>query len=131
MKKQILKLVLSLSYLAVVTACTAPSTVPLPYKTRAECKLACAKQAQFCLKECKNNCSNCLCNRSAKTAKSYNRYSNEQKIKGDVCVLELNSFSDPLQCRKMTCSCSADYSVCMQACGGLIHKSLANTELCG
>ena len=131
MKKQfLLKIVLSFICL-VLMSCSKSPMVPLPYKNVGECKLACAHQAQLCFNQCQNNCSHCVKSRAKNTAKSYNRYLNEQKVKGKVVALDLNSFSDPLQCRKMTCNCNADYSVCMQSCGGLIYKSLQVTPLCG
>jgi hypothetical protein len=42
----------------------------------------------------------------------------------------LNSYRDPLQCRKVTCNCHADYQVCIQSCSGVIHKQLRVASAC-
>jgi hypothetical protein len=37
---------------------------------------------------------------------------------------DLNSYRDPLQCRKVTCDCLADNNVCKASCRGLTPQVL-------
>ncbi|MDI9818247.1 MULTISPECIES: acyltransferase [unclassified Legionella] len=90
----------------------------------AACQVSCQNKAASCKQACRNNCPQC-CSFSNKSAiKKYNHYKHEVCVKGEFLTLQLNSFRDPLQCRKTTCNCQADYQVCMQACSGMVYKSL-------
>jgi hypothetical protein len=42
----------------------------------------------------------------------------------------LPSYKDPLQCRKVTCSCVQDYHTCLAACRGTIHTALRVAPVC-
>ncbi len=90
----------------------------------ASCQSLCEARAQACKQACRNNCRQCCASSTRTTVKNYKRYKNEVCVKGDFLTLQLNSFRDPLQCRKTTCDCRADYQVCMQACSGMVYKSL-------
>ena len=94
------------------------------------CQKGCEQQYKSCRHACHNNCKECSQSLALGAACNYNKYTHEQQIKGGVIARELNSFRDPLQCRKISCDCSADYNVCAQSCEGLIHKRLQNAPLC-
>ncbi len=118
-----------------LTACTHQTLTPQVQCGLAKCGFAtcqknCESRVVACNKTCRNNCQQCNAYAKEKTAKSYYRYQHERYVKGEMLALELNSFRDPLQCRKTTCNCRADYQVCMQACGGVIHKRLQVTPAC-
>lgn len=94
------------------------------------CVEQCEQHLAACTKVCHNNCRRCHHCVQKAAAKNYSRYVNRQYVQGQMLALNLNSFRDPLQCRKTTCDCQADYQVCVQACGGLIHKSLQAAPIC-
>lgn len=98
--------------------------------TFATCKASCEKRSNKCNRLCNNNCQQCRSKAFLSTAKSYNIYLQEQRLQGLRIARELNSYRDPLQCRKITCNCPADYQVCMQSCGGVIHKELRVASVC-
>ncbi|KTD16165.1 acyltransferase [Legionella jordanis] len=90
----------------------------------ATCQITCEQKARACKATCRNNCQGCCASSTKTTLKNYRRYRHEVCVKGDFLTLQLNSFRDPLQCRKTTCDCRADYQVCVQACSGMVYKSL-------
>lgn len=81
----------------------------------------CKDRLDTCIPMCKNNCEQCkrLADRTA--TKNDCRYRAQQQIKGEIALLELNSFRDPLQCLKVTCDCQADYRACTRSCGKVIY----------
>lgn len=91
---------------------------------RVNCQAACQCKAKLCAKTCRNNCQQCCAYSTHTTKKMYLRYKQEVCVKGDFLTLQLNSFRDPLQCRKTTCDCQMDFKVCMQACSGMVYKNL-------
>jgi len=94
------------------------------------CKMACIGQQHISQIICRNVCVQCT-HYAKQTAKyAYHHYVYEQIVKGDFITRNLNSYRDPLQCRKTTCSCAADYDVCIQACGGIIQKQLTVPGTC-
>ena len=97
---------------------------------RASCKQNCLKRAQSCAEQCHDNCHECSRSATRSAAMSYNKYKMEQVIQGGMMARDLNSYRDPLQCRKISCDCSADYQVCVQSCGGRIYKRLQTTKVC-
>ena len=95
-----------------------------------QCKASCVQRANMCHKVCLNNCQQCSAYAEQSAAKNYLYYQHEQYIEGGVIARDLKSYRDPLQCRKVTCNCSADYNVCIQSCGGIIHKKLQVAPIC-
>ncbi len=91
------------------------------------CKINCENRLKICTKVCRNNNLQCSAAATELTAKNYAHYLHEQRVKGEFIALQLNSFCDPLQCRKTTCNCQADYRVCVRACKGTIPKYLHQT----
>lgn len=94
------------------------------------CVATCEHRANLCAASCKNNCQNCLASARESSFLSYKHYVHEQCVKGGIVTRELKSYSDPLQCRKITCNCPSDYQVCMQSCGGVIRKQLRVASVC-
>jgi hypothetical protein len=90
----------------------------------AACQVSCENRAIACKQTCRNNCKGCCASSTKTTVQNYRHYKHEVCVKGDFLTLQLNSFRDPLQCRKTTCDCRDDYQVCMQACSGMVYKSL-------
>lgn len=98
--------------------------------TQTACIATCEQRAAACTKVCRNNCRQCQARAGQSTSESYLYYQHEQFVKCDIVARQLNSYRDPLQCRKVTCSCSADYQICMQSCGSGIKKQLRVAPVC-
>jgi hypothetical protein len=96
----------------------------------ASCAATCESRLVACTKVCRNNCAQCSAAAGQSAAKNYGHYVHEKVVQGKIVALQLNSFRDPLQCRKITCNCQADYQICMQSCGGAVMKRLAHVPLC-
>ena len=94
------------------------------------CKMQCSAVLAQCNQICVNNCTNCTRIANENALQRFNVYKNKQIVEGKKLVLELNSFKDPLQCRKITCSCKDDFQVCVQSCQGRIHKNLKVVAAC-
>lgn len=94
------------------------------------CKLACSERLHKCANTCRNNIQNCSALANAEAAVHFNQYKHERCIQGEIVALELQSYRDPLQCRKITCACKVDYGVCIQSCKGKIHKRLQVAAPC-
>ena len=96
----------------------------------AQCKYTCQQKLNSCQKVCQNNTIHCITLANDHALKSYHSYKKQQCVQGKPVVRELQSYRDPLQCRKTTCDCNTDYRVCTQACTGLIHKRLQVAPTC-
>ena len=94
------------------------------------CRLKCSGIQKRCEHACRNNCQNCNVLSNTETAVHFNHYKHQQNIQGSIVALELQSFRDPLQCRKPTCDCKVDFGVCLQSCRGKIRKRLKVVQPC-
>jgi hypothetical protein len=94
-------------------------------------KVNCEQRLAQCRRVCINHCSHCVNKSLRSMADNYARYIHEQNTQGKRRIRQLNSYRDPLQCRKVTCNCEADYNMCKQANTGIIHKSLQVVPVCG
>lgn len=94
------------------------------------CHLTCLAQKDYCNKTCKNNCQECTGLAKLQASQRFKDYKKRLTVQKKVVALELQSFQDPLQCRKVTCSCQDDYRVCAQACKGKIYKNLKAKAVC-
>jgi len=94
------------------------------------CKLTCKSRLQQCQQACRNNCRNCTALANTEAAVHFNQYKRQQCVQGEIVALELKSYRDPLQCRKTTCECKADYGICVQSCQGKIRKRLQAVPAC-
>ncbi len=124
-----IRMVLCAAMLALAACATQPVSVQCAQE-RAACKNSCKERLKTCNQVCDNGCNECSLDAKCATARNYSRYIHEQNIQGGIIARELNSYRDPLQCRKTTCNCLADFNVCTQSCTGLIHKRLQVGPAC-
>ncbi|MDP1604035.1 MAG: acyltransferase [Legionella sp.] len=117
-------------FLLSLISCTAHHTTGQVKAVFPQCKASCDARANQCYKTCRNSCTQCAAYAEQSIAESYLYYQHEQYVKGGIIARELKSYRDPLQCRKTTCNCPADYNVCMQSCGGVVRKRLQVTPVC-
>lgn len=99
-------------------------------RTLKACQYRCQTTMQHCEQSCRNSCQNCTLLADTEAAVHFNQYKHQQQLQGSIVALELQSFRDPLQCRKTTCACTADFEMCAQACQGIIHKRLKVVPPC-
>ncbi len=101
-----------------------------PVIIKRDCIYKCEQIYKACQKQCHNSCRKCQKEADKQAWKSYRSYYNKIKVEGTYRPRDWLSFRDPLQCRKVTCSCPADLNVCIQQCGGIIRKVLRATPYC-
>lgn len=94
------------------------------------CRAVCDQRVDTCHLTCRNSCPQCNAFANQRAAKYFTEFEREKIIEGKTVTRELKSYRDPLQCRKTTCNCQADYQICMQGCGGVIYKSLQVAPVC-
>lgn len=111
----------------VLTACAKPTFTP---QEIASCSLICTQHLHSCQDNCTNNCPACSQDSSYTSLTQYLKYVQEKQIQGGFITRGLNSYRDPLQCRKVSCNCAADYITCKQGCTGVIHKKLRAVPYC-
>lgn len=111
-------------------ACTSNQVLTQRANDLAACKKVCQKRVNTCQRLCHNNCDNCKLASASTTARHYGLYMKEVCVQGGIVTRDLQSYRDPLQCRKTTCNCWADYHVCEQSCTGVIHKRLQVAPAC-
>jgi hypothetical protein len=101
---------------------------------RAQAERACIKQCEVkatqCNQRCSDSCKQCEWQAKQSMAQRYKAYVHEQCVQGERVALQLQSFRDPLQCRKTSCDCPADYRICVGTCKGSIRKYLQVTPFC-
>lgn len=95
-----------------------------------QCKATCMQHFEFCKHNCVDNCPTCSWNATRQSTANFSKYVREQQVEGKKVMRELNSYRDPLQCRKVTCDCVADLMVCKQSCSGVIRKRLQAIPNC-
>ncbi|MCX7117118.1 MAG: hypothetical protein NTW94_04290 [Legionellales bacterium] len=116
----IFRIIFSFVALSMV-ACTSPKVSVQRANDRVFCLATCQQKLQHCLKACSNNTAACHRASCQQSRHDYQQYVHEQCVAGGFIVRELNSYHDPLQCRKMTCDCGADYHTCADFCDGTIQ----------
>lgn len=114
MGAQLHKFFFLLSHVLVLSGCL--STHGIDKQQVKQCILRCEQRLDNCLKKCHDHCENCIRKSNLTTENSYDRYINEQKIQGAGVIRQLNSYRDPLKCRKLTCNCKLDYKLCSNLC---------------
>jgi hypothetical protein len=110
--------------LTLLISCSTYEHMTQHARTVKACRLICSERLKQCTNTCRNNERNCTTLAQAEAAVHFNQYKHERCVEGEIVALQLQSYRDPLQCRKITCACQADYSVCVQSCTGTIHKRL-------
>ncbi|PWY54891.1 acyltransferase [Legionella qingyii] len=93
-------------------------------QTLEQCNRTCVQHFDFCRQNCVNNCSTCSHASQREAEKNFAKYVHERKVEGKKVMRELNSYRDPLQCRKVTCDCLSDFTICKKGCTGVIPKKL-------
>ena len=129
MKQSIVRVIVCIGVMSLV-ACANQNMTVKQKNDLAGCTIACKQRLKNCSKRCHNNCRECATATTCGVVRHYHQYVNEKSVEGGIIARELNSYRDPLQCRKITCDCWADYSVCTQSCSGLIHKRLQVPPAC-
>lgn len=94
------------------------------------CQVHCQERLTACKANCRNNCRLCDSYAEKQAILRYFTYQHEEFVEGGYIARDLQSFRDPLQCRKTTCDCPADYNMCMQACRGVILKEVRKAPNC-
>ena len=97
---------------------------------RALCTASCEEHLKICSQVCHKSRQECSNTANSGAAQHYQRWVHEQVVQGGILSRELNSYRDPLQCRKTTCNCQADYTVCNAPCTGIIRKRLQVGPAC-
>ena len=118
------------SFFFLLSGCASYNSYVQHAREQAVCKRDCQARLMACNKVCDDSCPGCCRSALQRTERDYNHYVNEQTIKGCGIVRELNSYRDPLQCRKTTCECPTDYRTCLQACKHKIPKRLQVAPSC-
>ncbi len=127
--RSILRVMLACVVVALV-GCASQKMAVKSANDKMVCKMACQQRLTACNQVCYKNCPTCTKVANASAARHYSQYKQEQCVQGGIIARDLKSYRDPLQCRKTTCNCWADYSVCVQACAGVIHKRLQIAPVC-
>lgn len=94
------------------------------------CQQRCDIQLHRCEPLCHESCKACSMTANQTTRKHYHDYVQDRFIQGRAIARQLYAYRDPLECRKASCNCQADYRVCAQACTGTIHKRLQVEPTC-
>ena len=94
------------------------------------CNITCMQHFAFCKQHCINNCKNCSIASTQSATKYFAKYVHEREVEGKKVMRELNSYRDPLQCRKITCDCLSDLEICKMGCTGVIKKRLQKIPYC-
>lgn len=116
--------------ICLLSGCATQQNAAIKSSTLKQCNVVCTQRLHQCSNQCVNNCRTCSATSSHSTALSYTKYVHERQIEGTIVARELNSYRDPLQCRKITCNCSADFNMCTQNCTGIIQKKLSAVSFC-
>lgn len=125
MINSIARVILTIMTLALLGSCSYHATPQAK-----ACTLSCEQRASACNKVCRNNCAQCTAYNFQTAASHFNHYFHESAVNGQIIKRDLNSYFDPLQCRKTTCNCRADYVACVQSCGGVVKKRLQAAAVC-
>lgn len=129
MRATVQVIIVAFALLFMLSCRTNPKDVTEAQEKRA-CEQICLKNEQACLRTCDDSCKACQVREHENMARRYKTYVHEQYVQGKRVALQLQSFRDPLQCRKSSCDCPADYRVCMSACAGPVYKRLQVTPVC-
>ncbi|WP_081964831.1 acyltransferase [Legionella norrlandica] len=113
-----------------LSACTTLKNKITHHKSLNQCQQICLEHLEYCKQNCTNNCRNCSSSATISAQKNYLKYLHEIEVRGGYITRGLQSYRDPLQCRKVTCNCAADFNVCNQGCTGVIQKRLLPVPYC-
>ena len=122
--------VLSCIFFLLCSACTVQHNKLTSTQSLNTCHYLCIKKFNLCKESCLNYCQFCVKSADNSAKYAYMSYIHEEKIQGGSIDRGLQSYRDPLQCRKTSCNCYADLVVCKQSCTGIIQKRLEITPVC-
>lgn len=88
------------------------------------CYMHCEQRWNHCTQICDEDANRCHAKNDTTAAAHVVRYQQQQAVKGQIIIAALQSFRDPLACRKTSCDCAQDKSMCKEACRGTIYKRL-------
>ena len=130
MKQWVIKLALVGGCLFGLSACVSYVQLAEQRHVRQVCEQRCDTRLVQCQEHCHDSCQTCTQQAKAITEKYYQHYWQGRCVEGKRPILQLQSYHDPLQCRKKSCDCAADYRVCRSACRGSIPKRLQRQLNC-
>ena len=113
-----------------MTSCTGLYDPSYNHPQVRQCIKACKVQQQRCQRQCDDSCALCLKKQKLRALSRYNQYRHERCTTGKSIIRTLQSYYDPLQCKKSSCDCTTDFRVCAEACWGLVNKRLQIAEQC-
>ena len=102
----------------------------LVQQEKRSCVKMCETRLSTCAQVCDKSCADCAHGANQTMRDRYQGYTHDRYVQGRAVTRQLQSYRDPLQCRKTTCNCMADYRVCAEACSGKIHKRLQVAKTC-
>lgn len=116
--------------LLVLSGCATQQPGMVKSKEIGQCMQLCEQRFDSCKLQCFNNCPRCSLIAAEEAEKNYRQYVHDKQVQGGYVSRGLNSYRDPLQCRKVTCNCTSDLLTCKQNCTGVIQKRLQAVPYC-
>lgn len=113
-----------------LTGCVNHLGTAVSLEDKKVCMMACENRFGQCQDACVDSCKTCAKQANQETTTYYRHYRHERCVQGKTMVRRLQSYHDPLQCKKSSCDCPADYRVCVDACSGDVHKRLQVAPMC-
>lgn len=113
-----------------LSGCIIPKKIIVNRQAFTQCKMICVQHLESCKQHCTNNCPRCSSASTYTSTTNYFKYVHEQQVEGGYITRGLNSYRDPLQCRKVSCNCASDFNTCIQGCTGVIQKRLQSVPYC-
>lgn len=113
-----------------LSGCITQQKIPIDNEALKQCKMVCTQHLDSCKQNCNNNCPMCSSYSNFTSAANYFKYVHEKHVEGGFIDRGLNSYRDPLQCRKVTCNCTSDFNTCIQGCTGVVQKQLRSVPYC-
>jgi hypothetical protein len=113
-----------------ISGCQGVHQHVLKIQSEAQCKTNCLARFDWCVHHCVDNCPACSAASTERSVNYFAKYVHERQVEAKKVMRELNSFRDPLQCRKVTCDCLSDLAICKMGCTGVIKKRLQTVPHC-
>lgn len=113
-----------------LSGCVTQQKAGMSNQGMSACQMTCVQHYKYCAQHCTNNCLTCSADANDSAAVNYFQYVHEQQIEGAIVTRGLNSYRDPLQCRKVSCNCMSDLLTCKQGCTGVVQKRLRPVPYC-
>jgi hypothetical protein len=114
----------------ILTACVHHQAIIQKIHPNQSCLNQCLQEFSYCKKICTDSCPECCGVSKFHALESYHRYVRQSHVQGFFPINLLQSYDDPLKCKKNSCECQADYVLCKQHCTGIITKKLNHKKQC-